>query len=232
MTRCIVSCAYSDDGRYVKYARRLEESLRAHGYKGAFKCWTESFPPESPTHRETHYAFKVYAVKWALSQGHTSIAWLDSACHAIADVEPLWTRIESEGHYIITGGDVLGEWISDQALAYFKVTRDEAMTLKLTGGCVVGLDFTKPVARAFYDQWMQLAQTKLFISAHSAYAPDKMKSLLVSDHDEKLIVSEDPRVKGHRSDEACFALQMRQHGMSDVKLGTWAQIFKTGYEWV
>ncbi len=230
MTRCIVSCATSDDGRYQKYARRLEESLYANGYKGAFKCWTESFPPGSPSHRDNHYAFKVWAVKWAREQGHTSIAWLDSACRAIADVAPLWERIESEGHYIITGGDVLGEWISDQALAYYGVSRDEAMTLKLTGGCVVGLDFTKPIAQTFYDEWMKLATTtKLFISAHSAYAPDKMKSLLVSDHDERLIVSEDQRVKGHRSDEACFALMMQRFGMSSVGLGTWNETFLTGY---
>jgi len=189
----------------------------------------DSFPPGSPEHREIHYAFKYYAVRWAKEQGHRFVAWLDSACQAVASPDLLFDRIADYGHCIITGGDVLGEWISDQALAHFGYSREKAFSMLLTGGCVVGLDFDNPRSVEFFNQWGALAQTKLFVSAHSKYAPDRMRSLLVSDHDENLVVSDDPRVKGHRSDEACFALLIDRLGMRDTKLGEWAQWFTTGY---
>lgn len=228
--RCIVSCCYSDDGRYLQYGKRLVDTLRSTGnYQGAIKMWDQSFPPGSPTHRENHYAFKHYAVKWAIDQGYDEIMWLDAGCYAVAEIEPLWAAVHHAGVYLVAGTEPLGEWISDQALAYFCVSRNEAMTLQLCGGAVIGVCAKRMVGQWFMFKWKELADSGLFITAHSKYAPDKMKSLWVSDLDEKLVISEDPRVKGHRSDEACFSLVLDQLGLSPEPVEEWNKFIRSGY---
>lgn len=228
-SRFIVSCSYSEgqEDRYRRWWNRLEQSLIDVKNSSGWKCWTDGWPPGSPPHRETHYAFKYWAVKWAKEQGHRFVLWLDAGCQTLASTEPLWERVEKDGVVLLFGGDVLGEWISDQALEWFGVSRDAAMGMKLTGGCVVGLDFESPKAQAFFDEWGRLAATRLFVSAHSKYAPEKMRSLLVSDHNEDLVVADDPRVKGHRSDEACFALMAQKLGIPGIGLGEWSSWMRT-----
>lgn len=229
MRRCIVSCSYSPDGRYHKYGRRLEESLQKHGYNGGLKIWTDSFPPNAPPHQQMHYAFKYHAVKWAVDQGFDQVMWLDAAAYAVANIEPVWNEIEKRGVYIVAGTEPLGEWISDQALAHFKTTRDDAMKLYLCGGAIVGLWTRRLVAQSFLGIWENLAASGLFISAHSKYAPDKMKSLWVQDGNDNLVISEDPRVKGHRSDEACFSLVLRDLGIEPGNVYDWNNYIRTGY---
>lgn len=156
--------------------------------------------------------------------------WLDAGAYAVAPFESIWNHITEHGVYVVAGKEPLGEWISDQALEYFGTSRDYAMNLGLCGGAIVGLDFNNVNAIRFYEKWGELAQnTKLFISAHSKWAPDRMKSLWVSDHDEQLIVSSDPRFKGHRSDEACFSLMLRDLGVAPVGLGKWNECMRSGY---
>ena len=216
---------------YVRYVSRLISSLLEHGYDGAILPWINAWPPGSPPHQEMHYAFKVHAVLEASRQGYDSVLWLDAACHAVAPIEPVWLNIETHGHYLFYGDDVLGEWISDQALAHLEYTRDQAMEMRLFGGCAIGLDLTSPRSRRFLEWWAALAKTGLFITVHSAYAPDRMKSLLVSDADESMVISEDPRCKGHRSDEACFALMADRLGMQALPSDPYfSQYFGSGYD--
>lgn len=223
--------------RYLPYLGRLISSLLAQGKPAdAFVKWSEKWPPGSPPHGDLHYAFKFHAVKHMFDQGCDEIMWLDAACRAVGDVTPVWEETARRGVYVVYGDTIfepLGEWISDAALDYFHVTRDEAMKIPLCGGAVVGLDMRQSKAIDFFAKWGELVKTKLFMSAHSRYSPERMRSLLFMDQPSGLdgpVISEDPRVKEHRSDEACFALMLRELDVEPVPVSTWNMSIRTGYD--
>ncbi len=231
MSRCIVSCCYTEGrgDRYATFADRLEESLEAHAPGIPREIWREAWPPDSPSHAEHNYAFKWFAVEAARQRGHTQVLWLDAGCCAHAPLTPLWEAIETRGYALVVGEDALGKWVSDRVLDYFETDRERAMAMPLAAGCCVGLDFTRPVARRFFQWWGALAQETTFFAGANlrpTEAQGVMRSLLTSDADGS-VTSRDPRVQGHRADEACFSLMMDQLDMTPLDYHTWRDIMRT-----
>ena len=229
--RCIVSCCFSESNGayYAKYADRLEQSLDQYCPGVDRTVWRHSWPPGSISHRVHNYAFKWFAVNEAIRQGYRYVMWLDAGCCAVAPIDPLWKHVEENGSAILLGADILGTWISDKVLEYFKVDREKSMGMRLAGGCLVGLDMENRTSRRFFDWWGELAKTTNFFAGsnnRAAKIDGVMRSVQTSDADGS-INSLDPRVKGHRSDEACFSLMMDKLGMEGFTLGDWHAIMKT-----
>jgi len=232
MSRCIVSCCYAEgrDDRYAEYADRLEASLDIHAPGIPRLIWRDEWPPDSPSHTEHNYAFKWFAVEAARQQGHTQVLWLDAGCCAHADLAPLWASMDAHGYALVAGDGALGAWVSDRVLEYFQTDREHAMAMSLAAGCCVGLDFTQPIARRFFSWWGELAKTTTFFAGANLRPTENqgvMRSLLTSDADGS-IISLDPRVEGHRADEACFSLMMDQLGMTPLDyIDDWLPIMRT-----
>jgi hypothetical protein len=208
----ICTVAYGE--RYVPYGDRLVGSLRRHGWAGGIEYWRNEWPPESPPHSEANYFFKWFALESARRKGYERVLWLDSHCYAVRPVDPIFSLVSGEGHYLVSGDDLLGEWIGDVALSNLKMSREEAMSLRLLAGAIVGLDLGRPVAMRFFDLWRELGEAHLFMGVNHDQNADRMRSLPPMTEGER--VSLDPRVKGHRSDEACLTvvahrLKMRSH---------------------
>lgn len=210
---CITSVGCRE--RYVPYLDRLEESLRRWAPNIPRLFFRDVWPPHSPTHHENHYAFKAHAISALYWAGFDIAIWLDAACEVVGNLAPLLEIVKERGYYIVAGTEPLGEWISDQALDFFHTSRDEAMKVGLCGGAIVAIDFRKKdvLGYGFLFQWLMLASKGLFYTSHSAEAPDKMRSLRVSDGPNGEVHSTDQRCKGHRSDEACFSLMLKQRGL-------------------
>lgn len=234
--RCIVSCCFSEHkgerkNYYKKFSDRLRGSLDEFCSKDTSKMfWENSWPPESPSHSQMHYAFKWYAMNAARNAGYRYVMWLDAGSCAKAPIEPFWKFIETNGHLIMAGSVPLGHWISDKALEYFEVDREFAMGLRLPAGCIVGLDFEHPTAIKFFQWWEELVKdTNLLMCSHTKAAEEAgvLKSILVRDGNESEIISTDPRVMGHRSDEACFSLIMNKLGMQFMDYGEWRNYMYT-----
>lgn len=215
---CITSVGTRN--HYVRYLDRLETSLRRHAIGVTRLLFRDCWPPKSPPHQTSHYEFKAHAMKAVYWAGFDIAIWLDAACEVLGNLFPILQRIEETGYYLTAGNEPLGEWISDQALEKYGVTRDQAMDLKLCGGAIVGIDFRRPdiLGWPFLQEWLKLAEAGLFYTSHSEFAPDKMTSLRVSDGPKKEIHSIDPRFKGHRSDEACFSLMLHKRGLKPVSI--------------
>jgi hypothetical protein len=95
---------------------------------------------------------------------------------------------------------------------------------------MIGLDLEHPVGKRFYEAWEKLAkETKLFwcSGAGEAHLNGVLKSVPVSDGDKSEVISFDPRVLGHRSDEACFSVMIEQMGLKPVGLSEWHSYMKT-----
>ena len=231
MSRAIVTCCYSTTNReyYASYCDRLRTSLEEHCKQYAFLPWRTEWPPGSPAHLEYPYAFKYYAVKDAWERGYRYAMWLDAGTQAVASIEPLWERIYSHGYILLKGADNLSKWISDYALEKYGYTREQAKTMSLAGGCLIGLDSQHPRAQEFFKHWGYLVQDKKLLMGANRRAKEQngiMRSLLLSDADASEI-SKDPTVEGHRSDESCFTLLMDRLGMDPINYTEWQKVCRT-----
>src|SRR5438093_6077572 len=141
--RCIVNVA---TGHYAELQKDLVRSVASIGYKDSLLTWTE-FPEGSPTHADDPYAFKLQAFLKANDQGFRSVLWLDAPCVVTRPPDPIFDRIEKEGHLFITDGARLGNWASDACLGAFDLPRDSAMKLPLLNGTFIGLDLTNDLSQ-------------------------------------------------------------------------------------
>lgn len=180
--------------------QRLFDSLEERQENATRLFWRDEYPPNSPTHEDAPYAFKPYAFQHARTLGFDQAIWLDASVwlhkKPLADI---WARIDEDGWYLEPDGHVVGEWISDATLALFHLTRDEAMSLPLIDGKLIGLDFRNAKAAEWLDCWLALADSGAFNGAWT------------NDNGE---VSTDPRCRGHRHDISCGSPLAADLGMS------------------
>lgn len=230
--RAIVSCCYSPEnwGYYTSFADRLERSLDEFGIDADRIIWRREWPTGSPPHQAMPYAFKYYAVMDAFAKGYRYVMWLDAGTQAIAPIQSLWDRITSHGYALLRGCDNLGKWISDYALSRYGYSRERAKEMTLAGGCLVGLDRDHPVAQEFLLRWAEIVKDRSLLMGANRRPQDVgggvMRSLMLSDADQS-VISLDPFVEGHRSDESCFSLVMDKMGMEPITYTDWQKVCKT-----
>ncbi|MEO6305968.1 MAG: hypothetical protein ABIP51_22670 [Bacteroidia bacterium] len=154
------------NGRYAQNMARLSESLR-NNFDGDFIGFTNEASIGSPPHHLMPYAFKIYAIEAALKTGlYKNILWLDSSCFAIKNVQPIFDEIDKDGFIFIDAGHYLGNYSTDACLAYYGITRDEAMLIKMVGNAgFLGLDFTNDKAVEFFDLWKRSMEKGMFFGS-------------------------------------------------------------------
>jgi hypothetical protein len=198
-------------GPYAPLQARLVGSLRAAGWSGGLLTWT-GLPPGSPTHDDAPYGFKIFALREAERRGHTTVLWLDAPCVATRPLDPLFDRIEREGHLFVTGGERLGPWASDECLADSGLTRDPAMELPLLNGTFIGLDLSAEKSRRWLDLLQRACERGLLRGPWlSDHAPAELRDRKPGKPTG--FVSNDPRCWGHRHDEAVGSALAHSLGM-------------------
>ena len=150
--RAIVTVGASETRLFGPYLERFKRTMREYGGADYLKIWHKEWPPGSPTHHEAHYAFKVHAVYETAARGYTSILWLDCSANAFKPIEPMWERLERDGHVLVEDANMLGKWCGDRTLEVFGVSRDKAMTIPLMCGTCWGVDLTVERSRVFLER--------------------------------------------------------------------------------
>src|SRR5262252_4800596 len=89
MKRCIVNVATTE--QYRKGQDRLMQTSKE-------QVWY-SLPDGCPSHQETPYAFKAYAMMEASKQ-YDLLLWCDSSIVSVQSLKPLWDRIERDGYWM------------------------------------------------------------------------------------------------------------------------------------
>jgi hypothetical protein len=209
--RAIVSVGVSQSRVLDLYINRMERSFAEHGCADEMFIWDQHWPPNSLPHRDCNYGFKVHAVDYARFRGIDSILWFDASCYAIKSVEPLWQRLERDGHVLIEDAERLGKWSSDASLRQFDITRDEAMKFPLMCGTCWGVDLRTERSRVFFDRLLALATPENFNGTHVSRHPGLREHPRPGTEGAKY--SDDERCWGHRSDEVYMSLLARELGM-------------------
>ena len=182
-------------GWYPRGQARLRATLIRRGYEGAFDFWLNEYPPGSPSHQQSNYSFKTYALTEAARRGRDVLLWVDASGFAVGDVRPVFDEVVADGYFTIDIGpdkQVQGRWCSDKALAIFGYTRDQAMAMKQVSGMCVGVDLRTAVGREILGRWHRFSQTPGCF--HGPWSNERGQA------------SPDPRCLGHRHDQAALSI--------------------------
>lgn len=187
-------------GNYAKALMRLELSLKQTGFDGVFKGINDYNHIECPPHKGDGcipYAFKPLSIKKAIEEGATQLLWCDSVIYATKSIEPVFDQINQDGYILFDNiGFSIGDYTSDACLKRWNMTRDEAFDSKMIMACVMGFDITNPTAKEFLKQYISA------IVDGVSYQGDWFN--------DKLQVSNDMRVKGHRHDQSVASIIAKQ----------------------
>ncbi len=106
---------------YLKGQERLTEWLAQHGEEYAIWNDHKGLPVGSPTHAQTNYAFKAFALleaaEWAKARTGVapSLLWCDASIIPARPLDELWERIERDGYWICKTGYNNYQWTADSA---------------------------------------------------------------------------------------------------------------------
>lgn len=186
------------DGSYERLHASFKKSVLLNYPKADVLCFNKFSDIGSPTHAESPYAFKIYAIERARDLGYEVVIWCDSCQRLVNSPVEFIQTIEKVGVYLQRDGWATGQWANDKALEYFGVTRDEAMKITAVYACIIGFDFRHPITTEFLKQWKEASKNGIFFG--------KWKN---TDKTE----SQDDRCLGHRHDQTSAELIANKMGI-------------------
>lgn len=191
----IINCGVN--GWYKIGSERLERSLIYNGWAGQLLFFKGEYPPNSPSHNDNPYAFKIYAIEEAIRQQYSTLMLLDSSFWAIKNPAPIFDIISDKGVFAFRTGYNMAETCSDAALEWAGFTRDEAEYLPEIASGACGLRLDNPDGKAVYEMWKEGMELGLFKNSRTHDISD----------------SADPRMKFARQDQSIWALAIHRQGL-------------------
>jgi hypothetical protein len=185
------------NGWYSKGVSRLENSLIHHGFAGRTMFWKDEYPPNSPTHEENPYAFKIFEFEAAMATGAKVIMHLDSSFWCIKNPHPIFDLICDKGVVGFRTGYNMAQTSSDAALEWAGFTRDEAERLPEIASGLCGLRMDNPDGKKVFEYWKEGMQLGLFKNSRTHDIRD----------------SADPRFIHARQDQTIWGLAIHRCGL-------------------
>lgn len=155
---------------YARGQNRLKQSLNGHKM-----LMLDSYEAiGSPSHQESPYEFKCWAIEAALELDDI-VLWLDASMYVVGDLSRIEQTIIEEGHYMEECGHWLGSWCNQHTRNYFNLTPEE---LAVPGGMfmfsagMLGLNKKNMRAMDFLAQWKASAIGGCFRGSWSDHRHD------------------------------------------------------------
>jgi len=145
------------DHYFAREARRLEWSLKKHGEE--HRVFAAEYPPGCPNQSQIPMGYKPFLMQQAFDEDYDMVLWLDSKLTVLDKLDRMWEHIEEHGHFATNDGWKVGQWISDDALKWVGLTREEAFNIPETSTAFFGLHKRN---RAWLDEWERSAREKLW----------------------------------------------------------------------
>ena len=199
-------------GDFPLKAARMIQEFHKHSPGFEIQAWVNTLPPGAEKefvngYDYTPYIAKPFALKALMDSGADIGILLDASIYPIRHIAPLIAHIGKVGYYMAPAGFTIGEWTSDSMLNHFGMGRDDAMAFPDCASGCVGLEFNRQ-GRCLVDAWC--SSWEYFEGPHSNInAADKSCS-----YRNEGFVSNDPRCRGHRHDQAALSIIAHQLGMT------------------
>lgn len=193
---CIVSVGVGSG--YAVGVERLERSLIYNGNLSDTIFWKDDYPPDSFSHSENPYAFKVYAFQEAFNRGARIALWCDASLYAIKDPMPIFDYVNDHGLYFFKSGYPISATATDKLLHYANLKREELVDVpEFATGCV-GINISNPLGFKFFERWKEMMYEGMFKGSRNH---DK--------HD-----SEHPLFKFSRQDQSAASIVLHEMGIT------------------
>lgn len=212
MSHRVVVCTVALGGWYPRGVARMIQEFNRVSPGIELQAWVNTLPPGTPRIVEagydyTGYAAKPWALKYALDSGADVALLLDAAFYPIRSIHPLLDHIAEHGYYLCKNGYKAGEWISDRALGYFGLPRDNALNIEEVSSYAVGFNWHHPEVICCARDWAEDAVHDVIAGTHTATGQDGRNV----GH-----VSVDKRVRGHRHDQSSLSILANLYGLTDL----------------
>lgn len=177
-------------GWYAAGLDRLKRSLIFNGSSADFLFFRDEYPPNSPSHNDNPYAFKVYGFREAIKRGYKVMIHLDASFWAIKNPDPIFDIVNEHGVFAFRSGYNCAQTCPDNLLAAAGVSRDEAEKLPEIATGIVGLNIDNPDGGLVFSTWERFCSEGLFKNSRT-HNP---------------LESADPRYVHGRQDQSSFSI--------------------------
>jgi len=188
-------------GHYIKGQQRLMASIPEHYGKMPFTDYSQI---GSPTHSQSPYEFKIYAIEKAFMKDDI-VLWCDASMWRVGDMSKLESIIINQGWLATEAGHYVGRWTNQHTRNYFNLTEQELY--QGTGGLIMfsagllGLNKKSELAMEFFKQWKASALAGCFRGSF----------------------------EDHRHDQTCGSIIMQRLGMKYERGGELMSYIGPGY---
>lgn len=147
-------CVNFATDQFKKGQKRLADSIVERG--GTIVTYNDYKQIGSPTHQESPYEFKIWAIKKAM-QIDPIVLWADASFYLVGDLSVIEKIIKEDGFFGSEAGHYAGRWTNQHTRKYFNVTEEEMK--ESTGGItlfsagLLGLNRDNAIAMEFLKQW-------------------------------------------------------------------------------
>jgi hypothetical protein len=199
MRKAIV-CFNNNVDRYIMKQKRQEESLKSIGFDGDYFCFHSFDEIESKHHSEVPYQFKPKAIQKVREMGYDVVLWMDSPVYATKPLDNVFYHIINNGILLFDNiGFTIGDFTSDRCLNITNMTREESFMNPMVMACVMGFDFRNQLTNHIFDEYLRLSEVEGAFEG--------------SWHNDRLQLSNDYRVRGHRHDQSVISILAVKYGI-------------------
>lgn len=172
---CIVcwTCLFSNR---CDASQTILQSLEEVGFNGHFLLLNGGFPNPTGTEMKyigVPYSFKIFMMLEAKKMGFEKVIWIDAACYAINNLEPLFDKLESS-YAIFTpfppnyfSNDTINNIVFPKTIELLNslVNRDIRNDFTINS-IVFGLNFASPMVTEFVEEYYNMVKLGLpFLSS-------------------------------------------------------------------
>jgi hypothetical protein len=167
-------CVNFSTKEYARGQQRLSNSL--NGYK---KLMLNSYEAiGSPTHQQSPYEFKVWAIE-AASRYDPVVLWMDSSMYVKGDLSKIENIILKKGYFMEESGHYCKDWCKPETKAWFELGRDEDHLIMFSAG-LLGLDFNNLDASLWFNEWKRSAKHGHFAGPWDCHRHDMVCGSIIA----------------------------------------------------
>lgn len=132
----------------------------------------------SPTHQESPYAFKIYAIEKAFELDPI-VLWCDASLWRVGDLSVIENIIQTDGYMMEEAGAYVDQWTNSHTKAYFKFKPHEVGFTMFSAG-FLGLNKNSEIAMLFFNEWKKAERAGCFRGDWSNHRHDMSAASIIA----------------------------------------------------
>lgn len=162
--------------QFKKGQKRLADSIVERG--GTIVTYNDYKQLGSPTHQESPYEFKIWAIERAMQsfRNEDVFLWLDASVWAIGDLSVIENIISETGFFGEESGHYCYDWANEHCRKYHNLRKEEGLIMYSAGLTGIHREHSKE----FMSQWKASAQAGCFKGEYKNHRHDMVNASIIA----------------------------------------------------